>query len=106
MPLGCSLGLITHGRGHSQPPWIRVQLSRLAVMCQVTGPAGTEDRFHYHMLFAATFVEFINCALSTYCMPGSTRYLQGTEDAPTLGYLESSGVVGCLLVQCVPPCGY
>lgn len=32
------------GGGHGQPPWISVQLGRLAVMCQVTGPVGTEEQ--------------------------------------------------------------
>lgn len=64
----------------------------LGLMCQITGPAGTDKQAlqtqggpHCHML-CAPFTEFITFALSTYCVPGSIRYLQGTEDVPALGY--------------------
>lgn len=50
-------------RGHGQPPWISVQLGRLAVTFQVTGPAGTEEQALQcrRALGAAASAEFTQC---------------------------------------------
>lgn len=50
-------------RGHGQPPWISVQLGHLAVTCQVTGPAGTEEQALqcHRALGAAASTEFTQC---------------------------------------------
>lgn len=86
-------------RGHGQPPWISVQLGRLAVTFQVTGPAGTEEQALQcrRALGAAASAEF---TVSTHRAPTVYQALFHVPQSPSpqgwwgpaLGYTVSRHV--------------